>query len=55
MNYSELQTMPTRYRHWFVRRLEKHFNQKKEKNSTNNQDSYSSQISKMEEFINKKL
>lgn len=48
--------MPVRYRHWFVKRLSKHFDKKNEilegnKNSTNNAPSLSS----IEQIINKKL
>lgn len=54
MSYSELLKMPVRYRHWFVNRLSKHFDQKaamtsKADNSNNEMPS----LARIEEFINK--
>jgi hypothetical protein len=36
MSYSEVKSLPIKYRHWYLSRLVRHF---KEKNEANNKDS----------------
>lgn len=56
MSFSELQIMPVRYRHWFVQRLSKHFDDKNNvDNKKNQQQNHSESLARMEEFINKKI
>ncbi len=58
MSYTELQRLPVRYRHWYVKRLSKHFEKKNEaaKSSvakkSNNQDL---PFSRIEEILKKKM
>ncbi len=59
MSYTEIRNMPTRYRHWFLKRLTKHFDKKREmyngdKSSDQNNSDFSS-LSKFEESLNKKF
>ena len=55
MSYSEVQKLPVRYRHWFVKRLSKHFDQKnKILNSDKKEESFAP-LTRIEEIINKKL
>lgn len=55
MSYSELLKMPIRYRHWFVKRLSKHFDQKTENTAgTDNGNRDMPSLARIEEFINKK-
>jgi len=56
MNYSEVQNLPVRYRHWYIKRLSKHFDQKNNLNKSVTQDKESfAPLSRVEEIINKKL
>lgn len=59
MSYTELQKLPVRYRHWYIRRLSKHFDKKNENkqrsdskilNGDNN-----TPLSRIEEIFNKKM
>lgn len=54
MSYTELQKLPVRYRHWYVKRLSKHFEQKKDtiNKSSNDQNA---PLTKIEDFFKKKL
>jgi len=54
MSYTELQKLPVRYRHWYVKRLSKHFEQKKEASNKNSNDQ-SAPLTKIEDFFKKKL
>jgi len=54
MSYTELQKLPVRYRHWYVQRLSKHFEQKKDI-SNNRGNDQNAPLSKIEDFIKKKL
>jgi len=55
MSYSELQKMPVRYRHWFVKRLSKHFDQKNKAATPKKQSENFAPLTRIEEIINKKL
>ncbi len=58
MSYTELQRLPVRYRHWYVKRLSKHFEKKNDvaNNSNKNQRINSdTPLSRIEEIFNKKL
>ena len=56
MSFSELQIMPVRYRHWFVKRLSKHFDDKNNSDNKMNQErNHRESLGRMEEFINKKI
>lgn len=59
MSYSEVQKLPVRYRHWFIKRLSKHAEQKKNINSgdsvKSSQNEKFAPLSRIEEIINKKL
>ncbi len=57
MSFTELQKLPVRYRHWFVKRLSKHFDDRNnpDKNKPKDARSQSETLSRMEEFINKKI
>jgi len=58
MSYTELQRLPVRYRHWYVKRLSKHFEKKNEaskssvEKKSNNQDL---PFSRIEEILKKKM
>jgi len=58
MSFTELQKLPVRYRHWYVKRLSKHFDKKNEimnKSSNDTGASRNSQLNRIEEMFNKKL
>jgi hypothetical protein len=47
--------MPVRYRHWYIKRLSKHFEERRSNTSvTGNQENFAP-LSRVEEIINKKL
>jgi len=54
MSYTELQKLPVRYRHWYVKRLSKHFEQKKDTVNKPNNDQ-NAPLTKIEDFFKKKL
>ena len=47
--------MPVRYRHWFVKRLSKHFDQKNKAATPKKQSENFAPLTRIEEIINKKL
>ena len=53
MSYTELQKLPVRYRHWYVQRLSKYFDQKRETINKNSNDNLEP-LSKIQEVLNKK-
>lgn len=60
INYTELQKMPVRYRHWFIKRLSSHFEKKNDminpKSSNRNVSSNNNiPLSAIEEMMKKKL
>jgi len=59
MSYTEVRNLPTRYRHWFLKRLTKHFDRKNEMyekgNPSGNKDSDFSSLNKFEESMDKKF
>jgi len=55
MSYSEVQKLPVRYRHWFIKRLSKHIDQKKNAYSSKSSEEKFAPLSRVEEIINKKL
>jgi hypothetical protein len=59
MSYTELRRLPVRYRTWYVKRLSKHFEDKKkamENRSSNSQSSPDmSSLDKFEKMINQKI
>jgi len=54
MSYTELQKLPVRYRHWYVKRLSKHFEQKKDTVNKPSNDQ-NAPLTKIEDFFKKKL
>jgi len=54
MSYTELQRLPVRYRHWYVKRLSKHFEQKKDTANKSSNDQ-NAPLTKIEDFFKKKL
>jgi hypothetical protein len=58
MSYTEVRSLPVRYRRWYLKRLTEHFNKKRDmyntdKTSNNDKPDFES-LSKFEEKINKK-
>ena len=59
MSYTELRQMPVRYRTWYIKRLSKHFEDKKEaieNRSTGNSSKFDKNaFDQFEKMINQKL
>jgi len=55
MSYSDVQKLPVRYRHWFIKRLSKHFDQRNKQFAPEKQSEKFAPLSRIEEIINKKM
>lgn len=58
MSYTELQRLPVRYRHWYIKRLSKHFEKKNDiMNGAKSKEKISidAPLARIEEIFNKKL
>lgn len=55
MSYSEVKRLPIRYRHWYLDRLVKHFNQQNDRNKKPVEEDSKNSLAEFEKQVNSKL